>query len=214
MIGLCRRWVSAWGLAAVLAGGCAGHQEVVTIKASAIPGGLSGAYSREDLKALVVPFEDKRPEKGVLGSRTHLGGGRTYFTVANNKPGESVAQVLADYLKQKGWQTWVAKAGGPVVANPAGGLDLTLTGDVLEFSANARSKFLSTDIKVKAKVAVQAQNEADGSIARMTVNGFRTTTVFWFTADDVEEAVNETLREMVNRFFADAKIENRLLQVK
>jgi hypothetical protein len=198
----------------VLVNGCAGKQEVITLDVAAIPSGLSGALSREDLKALVIPFEDKQAQTRVIGSRSHIGGGRTYFTVANNRPGEAVARVLADYLKQKGWQTWVVKPGGPVVANPAGGLDVTLSGEVLEFSANAKSKFGSTEITVKTRVALQARNEKDGSIARMTLNGLRSDSVFWFGPRDVEEAINETLKDSVNRFLADARVENRLLQVQ
>jgi hypothetical protein len=207
-----RRFVGV-GLSLIVVG-CAGKGEVVMLNVAAIRAGVSGAHSGEDLKAMVMTFEDRRPEKGYLGIRTHFWGGHTYFTVADDKPGEVVAQVLADYLRQKGGQVWVAKAGGPIVANPAGGLDVTLSGQVQEFSANAKSKFGSTDIAVKMRVAIQARNEQNGSTSRMSLNGSRTETVFWFDTDDMEEAVNRMLKDSVNRLLADARIENSLLQVE
>jgi hypothetical protein len=208
------RWVFLIGLALPALSGCAGKGEVVTLDVGAIPAKAQSTPRKDEMKALVMTFEDQRPEKKTIGYRTHIGGGRTYFTVANNKPGEVIAQVLADYLKQKGWRTWVSPAGGAVVPNPAGGLDVTLSGQVLEFSANAKSKFGSTDITVKTKVAIQAQNTGDGSIARMTLNGSRSQSVFLFDPEDVQEAINHMLKESVERLLADARIENRLLQVQ
>jgi hypothetical protein len=207
------RWFVGFGLSLIVAG-CAGKGEVVMLNVAAIRAGVSRAHPGEHLKVLVMTFEDRRPEKGYLGTRTHFWGGHTYFTVADDKPGEVVSQVLADYLKQKGWQAWVTKAGGPIVANPAGGLDVTLSGQVQEFSANAKSKFGSTDISVKIRVAIQARNEQNGSTSRMSLNGSRTETVFWFDPDDMEEAVNRMLKDSVNRLLADARIENSLLQVE
>ncbi|MGH7232480.1 MAG: YajG family lipoprotein [Nitrospiraceae bacterium] len=206
--------VFAIGLALPIMNGCAGKGEIVTLDVGAIPSKPSGAPLKDEMKALVITFEDQRPEKKAIGSRTHLGGGRTYFTVANNKPGDVIAQVLADYLKQKGWRTWVGPSGGAVVANPAGGLDVILNGQVLELSANAKSKFGSTDMTVKTKVAIQAQNTKDGSTARMTLNGSRSQSVFWFEPEDLQEAINQMLKESVERLLADAKVENKLLQVQ
>lgn len=206
-------WIFVLGLGVPALAGCAGKGDVVTLDVQAIPP-KEQPRQKEDIKALIIAFEDERPGRGRIGSRTHVGGGRTHFTVANDNPGDVIAQVLADYLKQKGWRTWVSLAEGPVVANPAGGLDVTLTGQVLEFSANAKSKFGSTDITVKTKVNIQAQSPHDGSTARMTLNGSRSESVFWFNADDMEAAVNRMLKESVERLLADAKIENRLLQVQ
>jgi uncharacterized lipoprotein YajG len=89
-----------------------------------------------------------------------------------------------------------------------------VSGEVLEFSANAKSKFGSTDITVKTKVAIQAQNPNDGSTTRMTLNGSRSQSVFWFNHEDVEDTVNLMLKESVERLLADAKVQNRLLQVQ
>ena len=195
-------------------GGCAGKGEVVTLDVGAIPSKPHATPLKGEMRALVIAFEDQRPERKTIGYRTHLGGGRTYFTVANSKPGDVVAQVLADYLKQKGWRTWVGPSGGAVIANRDGDLDVILRGQVLEFSAHAKSKFGSTDMTVKTKVAIQAENTKDGSTARMTLNGSRSQSVFWFDPEDLEEAINLMLKESVERLLADAKVENRLLQVQ
>lgn len=195
--------------------GCAGQGQVVPLDVGATPSGHQEAVQSKDaLKALIVPFEDQRSEKRRIGTRTHFWGGNTYFTVRDDKPGDVIAHALADYLKQKGWQTWVSAPGGPVVANPSGGLDVMVTGQIMDFSANAKSRFGSTRIVVKTKVALQAQHTLDGSISRMTLNGSRSETVFWFEPKDMEEAINQMLKESLDRLMADAKVENRLLQIK
>lgn len=195
--------------------GCAGTGKVVDLEIRAIPSGAgtevrSGETGKE-LKIGVSPFEDARSDKSRLGTRTHLGGGVTHFNVAGGKAGEAVAQVVADFLGHKGWRVWVRKPG---VTEPAGGPDVTLSGQVLEFSANAKSRFFSTRIDVKTRVSLRAVNAADGSTTRMTLEGSRMQSVFWFSEEDVQTLVNEVLRDSLEKLIADTRVEGRLLKLK
>ncbi|MBM4125689.1 MAG: hypothetical protein FJ246_12195, partial [Nitrospira sp.] len=121
--------------------GCVGTGEVVPLDLRAIPP-VAGqdAQKGEPASFLVVPFEDLRTQQTRVGLRTHFWGGVTYFDVPGGKPGDVLAHVLAEYLKQKGWQAEV----GPI--GKAGAPDVTLTGQVQELTTHAKSRFGSTVI--------------------------------------------------------------------
>ena len=194
------------GLTAVA--GCAGTGE--TVRLSLKPVGTPASQGSGE-KILVVPFEDQRPTQERLGVRTHLWGGFTYFDVTGGKPGEAVAQAVADHLKKTGRPAWYGSPGG---GGPDGTADVTLTGQVRELSADAKSRFGSTAITVKFHVTLQAVNAADGSTTRMTLEGSRDDAVFWFMPKDVEKLLNEAVSESLEKLLADVKVEGRSWRLK
>ncbi len=195
--------------------GCAAKGEVVYLEIQAVPAAPLSAKQqggqREEIKVAVEVFEDQRPEKNHLGVRTHIWGGVTYFNVIGGKEGDVVAQVVADHLKQKGWRVWVRRHGSPT---PEGDPDVILTGQVQEFSAHAKSRFLSTKLTAKSKLAVQARNAVDGSTTSMNLEGTSTESVFWFEPKDLQDLVNQTLKESLDKLTADTKVEKRALRLR
>lgn len=204
MTGLRHRWTQgiALGIGLLVAGGCAANGAVVNFDLQAVqPSAATASKSSEGLSVAVAAFEDARSEKSRLGVRHHLWGEDTTFNVPGGKTGEIVAKVMTDYLKRKGWRT----DGSP---------DVTLSGKVLDFSVNAQSKFGSTEITVKTKVAIQAVNNADGSIVRMTLNGDGSQKVFWFDPEDAQELASEVLSDSLDKLVMNTKVENKLLRLK
>jgi hypothetical protein len=163
------------------------------------------------VKIVIEPFEDRRLEKGRIGMRSHLWGGVTYFDIAGERPGEFIAQALADRLKTRGWheRAWnvrVAPAGSVTDA------DIVITGVVQDFSANAKSRVFSTVINTSGKLTIQAKNQADRSTTTRSVENSQTKTVFWFSEDDVQELLTATLKDGIDRLIADTMIEQRSLR--
>lgn len=195
--------------------GCAGRGEIVYLDLQAIPPAAPTAKQRgeqgEEIKVAVEAFEDLRSVKSRLGVRTHIWGGVTYFNVVGGKAGDAVAQVVADHLKQKGWRVWVRKTGS---AGSEGDPDVILTGQIQELTANAKSRFFSTKLTVKSKIAVLARNAADRSTTNMNLEGSSSDTVFWFEPKDVQDLVNQTLKEILDKLTADTKVEKRALRVR
>lgn len=203
-------WVSIVLL--LVLNGCTGSGETVMLYPGTLPADRADiAVSQEKLTAIILPFEDQRPKKGAIGRRTHAGGGYTSYAVWNDMPGYVIAQFMADYLKQKGWQVAVAIP-GEAIANSD--VDAVISGQVQEFSAQAMSGSLSTEISVKMRVALQARNQRDGSVARMSLHGSRANKVFLFNDRDVQDALDAMLKDSLDRLMADAKAEQGLLQVK
>jgi YajG family uncharacterized lipoprotein len=201
-----------FGLAASVAviAGCAGKGEVRyldlhTKPPVAQPGGM------ESVIIAIEPFEDRRMDKNRVGMRSHLWGGMTYFNVSGEQPGQLIAQALADRLKARGWRdrAWNVRV---VPAGSATDADIVVTGQVHQFSANAKSRVFSTAIITNSKVTVQARNQADKSTTIRSVEGSQSRTVFWFDEDDVQELLAATLRDDIDRLIADTTIDQRSLR--
>jgi len=187
--------------------GCAGTGEVIPLQLHpAPPGAEKMAKPAAAIRVALASFEDGRTYHTGLGVRTHLWGGVSYFDVAGGNPADAVAQALADYLTAKGWQ--VTKRG--VSDNP----DVVLTGKILDFSVHAKSRVGFTEVTTKTKLALQAQNVADGSTIRMTLNGSGADDVFWFEPEDAQALVNDVLTDSFGKLIQDTTVENKQLRLK
>lgn len=193
------------GLAAMV--GCAGTGTVIPLQIHPLGNG-SGPVSKPaaTLRVAVGPIDDDRNHKSGLGVRTHLWGGVSYFDVPGGNLGEVVGNALSTYLTAKGWQ--VTKGGSSEAA------DVVLTGKILDLSVHAKSRVGFTEITAKTKLAVQAQNAADGSLIRMTLNGSGSDDEFWFDTEDVEGLVNDILTDSFGKLIQDTVVESNLLRLK
>ena len=195
-------WVSLVALA-----GCAGTGEVIPLQIHPIVTGSEGvSRPRAAVRVAVGSVEDGRSHKTGLGVRTHLWGGVSYFDVPGGNPADVVAQALTDYLTAKGWQVTKRGAGD-------NGADVVLTGKILDFSVHAKSRVGYTEVTTKTKLALQAQNLADGSTIRMTLNGSGGDDIFWFDPEDAQALVNDVLTDSFGKLVQDTKIENKSLRL-
>ena len=196
-------WVSLIALA-----GCAGTGEVVPLQIHPIvTGSEGGAKQSSVIRVTMGSIEDGRSHMTGIGVRTHLWGGVSYFDVPGGNPADVVAQALTDYLTAKGWQVTKRGAGDT-------GADVVLTGKILDFSAHAKSRVGFTELTTKTKLALQAQNVADGSTVRMTLSGSGAEDVFWFDPEDVQALMNNVLTDSFGKLVQETTVENKLLRLK
>lgn len=189
--------------------GCAGKGEVVNLDIRTLPSedtGVESVGQADRLTIKIMPFEDLRPNKETLGMRTHLGGGTTIFKVGGGPPAEVAAKVIAEYLTQRGWNATV----GADTAQA----DVIMTGRLTEFSVRAKSRFFSTLLNTSLKLALRAENTADGSATAMSLEDGREDTVFWFEPTDLETLANEMLQESVKNMLASVQVKNGILRMK
>lgn len=196
----------------VVISGCAGTGELYYMDIRPKPAAAQFATA-EPVKIVIEPFEDLRLEKSRVGQRTHLWGGVSYFDVSGGKPSEVIAQALAETLRQRGWheRAWnvtLASANGTSMTDA----DIIIVGQVIECSANAKSRFFSTKITTSSKLVLRARNVADRSVVTRNVESAESDTVVWFEVDDVRALLTATIKESLDRFIADTKIENRSLR--
>ena len=155
----------------------------------------------------VIPFEDGRPDRPKVGSRSSMWGGDTYFNVSSGSAGEEAAQAFADYLKRKGWQAQYAKT---APAASEAGPDVVLSGKILELAVDARRGVFLTDIEARTKLVIQASNREDNSsLVRTDAHSGSHDNVLWFEPQDGESILSEVLEKNFERFVVNTKFEDR-----
>ncbi|WHZ23282.1 MAG: hypothetical protein OJF47_002394 [Nitrospira sp.] len=191
--------------------GCAGTGEMVSLNVQPqLPFVQSG--QPEPLKIVIEPFEDLRADKGKIGQRTHLGGGVTNFNVSGGQPGVTIAEALAEALRQRGWNRrgWDARVVQSGVE--VSGADIVISGDIREFVAHVKSRVFNTKLTGESRLTIKAKNLADDSSTVRNMQGEQSKLVFWFTSEDVETLMAGLLQDGIDRFITDTKIEGRALK--
>lgn len=165
----------------------------------------------EPVKIAIEPFDDRRTDKSRVGMRTHLWGGTTQFDVSGDRLANVITQRLADRLRTRGWRdrVWNVRV---APAGSAADADIIISGQVQDFSANAKSRVFSTVIDTTSRFTIQARNLTDRSTTIRTIEGGRSRTVFWFNEDDVRDQLAATLKDGLDRLIVDTTIENKALR--
>ncbi len=188
----------------LVAAGCATKNPTVSMNINASQAS-SGAADAKNMAATAGfgLFEDTRADKSRIGVRHHLWGGETPYDVPGSKAGDVVSRVMSEFLKRKGW-----------TKDAGGSPDVTFSGKILSFSADAESKVFSTEITAFTKVVVEATNNVDGSMVRMTVNGHGRQRVFWYDDEDMQALLGETLNKSLEELAGATKVEGRMIRLK
>ena len=156
-------------------------------------------------RVMVIPFEDGRPDRTKVGSRSSMWGGDTYFNVSSGS-------AVADYLKRKGWQAQYAKTAPP--ASEAGP-DVVLSGKILELAVDARRGVFLTDIEARTKLVIQASNREDNSsLVRTDAHSGSHDNVLWFEPQDGESILSEVLEKNFERFVVNTTFEDRAIRFR
>ena len=168
----------------------------------------------EPVRIVIETFEDRRLEKSRLGLRTHLWGGVSYFNVVGERPGDVMAQALADRLKTRGWKdrAWTVRMASSGAVTNLNDADIVISGQLLDFSANAKSRLFSTLVNTSSKMVITARNLGDQSRTIRGVEGAQRDTVVWFSEDDVQQLLAATLKDGIDRFLDDTTIEQKALR--
>ena len=168
----------------------------------------------EPVRIVIETFEDRRLEKNRLGLRTHLWGGVTYFNVVGEQPGDVIAQALVDRLTARGWKdrAWTVRVASSGAVTNLNDADIVISGQLLDFSANAKSRLFSTVVNTSSKMVITARNLGDQSTTTRGVEGAQRDTVVWFSENDVQQLLAATLKDSIDRYLVDTTIEQKALR--
>jgi hypothetical protein len=195
-------------LGVILATGCAGKGERIDLTVPVVSGGDERVVAMSSPTVAIQPFEDHRTDRSRLGTRHHLWGGESHFSLSNGTLSEATAQAFADYLKGKGWNATVAEG------NRAAGADMTITGELVDVGVDAQSGIGQTTLNAKSRMVVQVNNHADGSQVRETLTSAETNQVFWFDPEDAQELLNELYNKNFEKFVTDTVLDGKLLKLR
>ncbi len=200
-------------LIGVMVWGCTGSGEMLNLDLRALPsapGSLSQVKETQTTKVFVKVLEDTRPNTKQLGIRTHLGGGKTYYNVQGGDAGATIARIIADYLRQEGVTVGV---GTPGVTKVDSDIDVILSGQVLDFSVRAKSRFGSTIMTTVLKLALVAENTSDKSSTGMTLDDTREDTVVSYKDEDLEDLANRMLQQSIRKLLQDMTFEDKKVRL-
>lgn len=192
----------------LLATGCAGKGERIDLKVPIAHGVNEKVTTMSSATVAILPFEDNRTNRSHLGTRYHLWGGESHFDLSSGTLGESTAQAFADYLKERGWNASVAKGNG------AAGVDVTITGQLVDIAVDAKSAVGQTDLNGKNRLIIFVKNHADGSQVRETLTSTGTDQVFWFDPEDAQDLLNELYNKNFEKFMTDTTLDGKLLKLR
>jgi len=195
-------------LGIILAAGCAGKGERIDLTVPIVSGTGEKVDAMSSPTVAIQPFEDHRTDRSRLGTRHHLWGGESHFSLSNGTLSEATAQAFADYLKGKGWNATVAEG------NRAAGADITITGTLIDVGVDAISGIGQTALNSKNRMIVQVQNHADGSQVRETLTSTGASQVFWFDPEDAQELLNELYNKSFEKFVKDTKLDGNILKLR
>jgi hypothetical protein len=195
-------------LGIILTAGCAGKGERIDLTVPDVSGGDERVVAMSFPTVAIQPFEDHRTDRSRLGTRHHLWGGESHFSLSNGTLSEATAQAFADYLKGNGWNATVAEG------NRAAGADMTITGELVDVGVDAQSGIGQTTLNAKSRMVVQVNNHADGSQVRETLTSAGTNQVFWFEPEDAQELLNELYNKNFEKFVTDTVLDGKLLKLR
>jgi len=195
-------------LGMILATGCAGKGERIELKVPMASGADEKVVAMSSATVAIQPIDDSRTDRSHLGTRHHLWGGESHFSLPSGTLGEATAQAFADYLKGKGWNATVAKDNG------ATGADMTITGKLVHVGVDAKSGIGQTTLNAKSRMIVQVKNHADDSQVRETLTSAGTNQVFWFDPEDAQELLNELYNKNFEKFVTDTKLDGKILKLR
>jgi hypothetical protein len=129
------------------------------------------------------------------------------FVVSGADVGQATADAFVNCLKRDGWRTSVIRSGA------LSDTEVIISGEIVEFSVNARSAWFSTNVAAKVILILEAENRADGSKIRMTVRADDSRKVFWFSAHYAPALNNETLVKCYATWASGTKVEGRSVRL-
>jgi hypothetical protein len=90
--------------------------------------------------------------------------------------------------------------------------DIVISGQLIDFSANAKSRLFSTAVNTSSKLVITARNLGDQSSTTRGIEGAQRDTVVWFSEDDVQQLLSATLKDGIDRYLDDTTITQKALR--
>jgi hypothetical protein len=159
----------------------------------------------------VVPFEDMRTEKSMIGRYQHYDLTMDTLAPAGGSAADQITNFVVEYLKRAGFQVSRVRSAEAVAPGSA---DVVLSGQIEWYWSVAVSWAVRTDLATRNVLVLKATNAGDGSTIRTSVVCDGTRTVASFDLGDLEKLNGKALGQTLARFLADVVVTDRTLMPK
>lgn len=165
------------------------------------------------LKAVVIPFEDRRPGReigkwiGFMGNTDRFGTQRPVD--------ETITWSVAEYLRKTGLEVSMVEKGSSPEGFKTIPPHFVITGRIEELGSEARSYMGYTQVKTRVRLNVDIRNVKDGSVFTVSVESLsEPKTVVAFNARVFEDTLNDALSDGLERILAGVNLEGEVLRPK
>src|SRR3990170_2122403 len=165
-------------------------KEELTLKASQI-------------QIAVVPFEDAREDKTIIGTRRRLMGRVDKFDARPSPAATAVTQAVVNALKILGYQTEILQKGANTEGIRQSPPHIVVSGKIEELSADAQSKLGYTDIKTMVRLKIKVYKVDDKSSFTINVQSQSEPRVVFFNPSVMQKAVNDTLTDAIDHLITN-----------
>lgn len=157
----------------------------------------------EQLQIAIIPFEDGRMEKGVIGTRRRLLGRIDKF-YANPAPvSTAVTEALASALKIRGYQPEILPKGTNVEGITQSPPQIVVSGKIEKLQADAQSNLGYTDIKTTIRLQLKVYKVDQKSTYTINVQSQSEPRFVFFNPSVMQNTINNTLNDAINNLISN-----------
>lgn len=155
------------------------------------------------IQIAVVPFEDAREDKTIIGTRRRLMGRVDKFDARPSPAATAVTQAVVNALKIRGYQTETLKQGANTDGIKQSPPHIVVSGKIEELNADAQSKFGYTDIKTVARLRIKIYKVDEKNSFTINVQSQSEPRVVFFNPSVMQKAVNDTLTDAIDHLITN-----------
>ena len=146
----------------------------------------------------VIPFEDVRAEKVLVGTRKRLMGKIDKFEARPSPVYNAVTQAIVRALKINGYQTEILKQGTDPESIKESPPDIIISGKIEELWADALAKPGFTAVKVDIRLKVTIYKVDEKNSFTLNIQSESEPSVVLFTPPEMQNVINDTLTDAIN----------------
>ncbi|MBI5096627.1 MAG: hypothetical protein HZB32_03095 [Nitrospirae bacterium] len=155
------------------------------------------------IQVAVIPFEDVREDKTIIGTRRRLMGRVDKFDARPSPAATAVTQAAVNAFKIRGYQTEILKKGANTEGIKQSPPHIVVSGKIEEMSADAQSKLGYTDIKTVIRLKIKVYKVDDKSSFTINVQSQSEPRVVFFNPSVMQKAVNDTLTDAIDHLITN-----------
>ena len=163
-----------------------------------------GVPAKTDLLQIaIMPFDDMRTDKGVIGTRKRLMGRIDKFYPNPAPVSVAVTQALESALKARGYQTEILAKGTNIEAIKQSPPNIIVSGKIEKLQADAQSSLGYTDIKATIRLQVKVYKVDQKSTYTINVQSQSEPRFVFFSPSVMQNTINNTLNDAVNNLISN-----------
>ena len=157
---------------------------------------------QEQNRIAVIPFEDVRAEKVLVGTRKRLMGKVDKFEAHPSPVNNAVTQAIVRALKINGYQTEILKEGTDPESIKESPPQIVISGKIEELWADALAKPGFTAVKVAIHLKVKIYKVDEKNSFTLNIQSESEPNVALFTPSEMQNVINDTLTDAINHLIA------------